>query len=87
MEQIVSSLFMTVGIMTGLSVLGIAIGIGLMGSKVAEAVGRNPQLKNTIVSSIMLLIIVLVLLLILVLIFGVILLFLNPYIQLGGVTA
>ncbi len=68
----------------GLSVLGIAIGLGLMGSKVAESVGRNPQIKNTVVSSIMLLVIVLILLLVLVLVFSVVLLFLNPFVSVAA---
>ena len=81
MESILGATFLSIGIMLGLSVLGIAIGIGIMGSKVAESVGRNPQIKGAVVSSIMLLIIVLILLLVLVLVFGIILLFFNPFIQ------
>ncbi len=80
MENIVASLFTTVGTMLGLSVLGISIGVGLMGSKVAEAVGRNPQIKGSVTSSIMLLVIILVLILVLVLIFSVVLLYLNPFV-------
>ena len=34
------------------------IGLGILGSKVAEAVGRNPEIKNDIVSSMMILLIV-----------------------------
>ena len=81
METIIGMLFLAVGFMLGLSILGIAIGIGIMGSKVAESVGRNPQIKGAVVSSIMLLIVVLILLLILVLVFGIILLFFNPFIK------
>ncbi len=84
MENIVASLFSTIGTMLGLSVLGIAVGVGLMGAKVAESVGRNPQVRGSVVSSIMLLVIVLILLLILVLVFSVVLLFLNPFITMAG---
>lgn len=83
MEQIVSFLFLGIGLMIGMSVLGIAIGIGIMGSKVAESVGRNPQIKNAIISSIMLLVIVLILLLILVIIFSIVLLFTNPFVDIS----
>ncbi len=84
MENIVASLFTTVGTMMGLSVLGISIGLGIMGSKVAEAVGRNPQIKNSVVSSVMLLVIILILLLVLVLVFSVVLLYLNPFVNVAG---
>lgn len=84
MEQLMGNLFLSVGIMMGLSVAGIAIGIGIMGSKVAESVGRNPRVKGPVVSSIILLLIVLILLLILVFIFAIFLIWVNPFITPGA---
>ena len=40
-----------IGIMIGLSFLGLGIGVGILGSRVAEAVGRNPETKNDVVHS------------------------------------
>jgi F-type H+-transporting ATPase subunit c len=42
MEAILSSTVQAIGVMLGLTFLGIGIGVGILGSKVAEAVGRNP---------------------------------------------
>ena len=50
MENLVSSIMNSVGVMIGYSVLGFGIGIGILGSKIAEAIGRNPGVKNEIVS-------------------------------------
>ena len=50
MEQVLSSTMTAVGIMLGLAFLGLGIGIGILSSKVAEAVGRNPETKADVVS-------------------------------------
>ena len=58
METILSSTITAIGTMLGLAFLGIGIGIGILGSKVAEAVGRNPETKGDVVHSVMTLMIV-----------------------------
>ena len=42
MVTISSSVISAVGWMVGLAFLGIGIGFGILGAKIAEAVGRNP---------------------------------------------
>ena len=42
MESILVATLNCIGIMIGLMFLGLGIGMGILGSKVAEAVGRNP---------------------------------------------
>ena len=59
MEQVLSSTMTAVGIMLGLAFLGLGIGIGILSSKVAEAVGRNPETKADVVHSVMTVMIVL----------------------------
>ena len=46
METVLASTISAIGTMLGLALLGIGIGLGLLGSKVAEAVGRNPETKS-----------------------------------------
>ena len=53
MESILSATISAIGTMLGLAFLGIGIGIGILGSKVAESVGRNPETKNDVVHSVM----------------------------------
>ena len=65
----------------GFSLLGFGIGMGLLGSKVAEAVGRNPEIKNDIVSSMMILLIVASIFILLVFAFCFMLLFFNPFVS------
>lgn len=79
MEAILSSIFTSVGMMIGLAFLGIGIGLGLMGSKVAEAVGRNPETKSDVVQSVMIVSIVLTVLMLLLFAFGIILVYFNPW--------
>jgi F-type H+-transporting ATPase subunit c len=80
MESILSSTIAAIGTMLGLAFLGIGIGLGIMGSKVAEAVGRNPETKNDIVRSVMVIAIVLTVLLLLLFSFIFLLLYFNPYV-------
>ena len=61
--------------------LGFGIGIGLIGSKIAEAIGRNPEVKNEIVSSMMILLIILSIFILLMFAFCFMLLFFNPYVS------
>ena len=78
MENILSTTMSAIGWMIGLAFLGIGIGLGYMGSKVAEAVGRNPETKSDVVHAVLMICIVLVILLLLLLAFVFLLLFYNP---------
>ncbi len=64
--------------MLGLAFLGIGIGLGILGSKVAEAVGRNPETKSDVIQSVMIVAVVLTVLLLLLFAFAFLLLFFNP---------
>lgn len=79
MDAILSSTMSAIGLMLGLAFLGIGIGLGILGSKVAEAVGRNPETKNDIVRSVMIIAIVMTALLLLLFSFIFLLLYFNPY--------
>ena len=81
MNDVVSSIMNVVGTIIGFSVGGFGIGIEIMGSKIAEAVGRNPEIKNDIVSSMMLLLIVSSIFILLVFAFCFMLIFFNPFIS------
>jgi len=78
MEQILVATLYCIGIMLGLTFLGMGIGIGILGSKVAEAVGRNPETKSDIVHSVMTVLIVFAIFLLLIFAFTFLLLFYNP---------
>lgn len=80
MENILVATLNCIGLMIGLTFLGIGIGIGILGSKVAEAVGRNPETKSDIVHSIMTILIILAVFLLLLFAFVFLLLFYNPLI-------
>lgn len=78
MDAILSSTITAVGIMLGLAFLGTGIGLGLMGARVAEAIGRNPETKNDVVHGVVIVAIVLAVLLLLLFAFVFLLLFFNP---------
>ena len=65
METVLAATMTGVGWIIGLAFLGTGIGLGILGAKVAEAVGRNPETKNDVIHSIMVVAIVLTLLLLL----------------------
>jgi F-type H+-transporting ATPase subunit c len=67
-----------IGWIIGLAFLGIGIGLGNMGAKVAESVGRNTETKNDVIQSVMVVAIVLTVLVILMFGFVFLLLFFNP---------
>ena len=69
-----------IGIMIGLAFLGMGIGLGILGSKVAEAVGRNPETKSDITHAVMTVLIVLAIFLLILFAFIFLLLFYNPLI-------
>ena len=58
MNEVIVSIMNSVGMIVGYTLAGFGIGIGILGSKIAEAVGRNPEVKNEIVSSLMMLMII-----------------------------
>lgn len=78
MESILSSTIQAIGSMLGLCFLGIGIGVGILGSKVAEAIGRNPETKGEVVHSVMTILIVLAVFILLLFAFAFLLLFFNP---------
>lgn len=70
----------SVGLMIGMAFLGMGIGMGILGSKVAEAVGRNPETKSDITHAVMTILIVLAIFLLILFAFIFMLLFYNPLI-------
>ena len=78
MESILSAKLYWIGIMIGMTILGFGIGIGILGSKVAEAVGRNPETKSDIIHSVMTILIIFAVFLLLIFAFSFLLLYFNP---------
>lgn len=78
MESVLSATVTSVGIMLGLAFLGIGVGLGILGSKVAESIGRNPETKSDVMQGVMMVAVVLVVLLLLLFAFIFLLLFFNP---------
>lgn len=78
MEAVLASTMSAVGWIIGLAFMGAGIGLGTMGAKVAEAVGRNPETKSEVIHSVMVVASVMVLLFLLLFAFVVVLLFFNP---------
>ena len=78
METILAATLSSIGWMLGLAFLGIGIGLGIMGSKAAEAIGRNPETKSDVVQGIMIMAVVLTVLTLLLFGFVFLLLFFNP---------
>ena len=78
METILAATLSSIGWMLGLAFLGIGIGLGIMGSKAAEAIGRNPETKSDVVQGNMIVAVVLTVLTLLLFGFVFLLLFFNP---------
>lgn len=78
MESILSSTVQAIGTMLGLCFLGIGVGVGILGSKVAEAIGRNPETKGEVIHSVMTILIILAIFILLLFAFAFMLLFFNP---------
>lgn len=78
MESILATTISAVGWMLGLAFLGIGIGIGIMGAKVAEAIGRNPETKSDVIQGAMTVAVVLTVLALLLFAFVFLLLYFNP---------
>lgn len=80
METLYASVLSAIGWILGLAFLGIGIGLGLLGSKVAEAVGRNPETKDDVVRSTMTVVLAIVVLFVMLLAFVIMLLYFNPFV-------
>ena len=80
MENLYASVLSAIGWMIGLAFLGSGVGLGLLGAKVAEAVGRNPETKDEVVRSAMTIVLAIVVLFVLLLAFVFILLYFNPFV-------
>lgn len=80
MEEILASTLGAIGWILGLAFLGIGIGMGILGAKVAEAVGRNPETKSDVIQAIMVVAVVVAVLILLLFAFVFLLLFFNPLI-------
>lgn len=78
MEAILSSTVSSIGLMLGIALAGIGIGLGILGSKVAEAVGRNPETKSDVTQSSMIVVIAMTVLFLLLIALVIVLLFFNP---------
>lgn len=78
MESILASTMTAIGSILGFAFLGTGIGLGILGSKVAEAIGRNPETKSDIIQGVMVVAVVLTVLLLLLFAFVFMLLFFNP---------
>ena len=78
MENLNAAVISAIGWMLGLAFMGIGIGLGLMGAKVAEAVGRNPETKSDVIHSVLTVALVSAVLLLLLLGVAFVLLYFNP---------
>ena len=79
MDNVLSATMIAVGIILGLTFLGLSIGLGMLGGRIAEAIGRNPETKNDVIHSIMTILVVLSIFLLFLFAFIFILLYLNPF--------
>ncbi len=78
MENIYAAVLSSIGWMIGLAFLGIGIGLGIMGARIAEAVGRNPETKNDVVHAALSVALIVAVLLLLLFAFVFLLLYFNP---------
>ena len=78
MESILSATMSAIGWMLGLAFLGAGIGMGILGSKAAEAIGRNPETKNDVIQGVMVVAFITTILLLVLFAFIFLLLFFNP---------
>ena len=78
MEELYAAIIKAVGVMIGLAFLGTGLRLGIMGSKIAEAVGRNPETKNDVIHSVLTIALVAVVMMLLLFCFAFLLLYFNP---------
>ena len=81
LETVQAAIVNGIGVMLGLAFLGLGIGVGLLGGRVAEAVGRNPETKNDVVHSIMTILIITSVFFLFLFLFCFFLLFYNPFVS------
>lgn len=80
METVLAATLQSIGLMIGMAFLGLGIGVGILGGKVAEAIGRNPETKDNVIHSIMTILIITAIFILLLFAFCFLLLFFNPLI-------
>ncbi|MDD5836307.1 MAG: F0F1 ATP synthase subunit C [bacterium] len=80
METVLAATLQCIGLMIGMAFLGLGIGVGILGGKVAEAIGRNPETKDNVIHSIMTILIITAIFILLLFAFCFLLLFFNPLI-------
>lgn len=80
-ELVIASSLEAVGVIIGLGVLGVALALGIIGSQATTAIGRNPEVKNDILQTSLILSLMLFIVLIIVLLFAGIILYFNPFIS------
>ena len=78
MEAILSTTVSAIGWMLGLAFLGVGIGLGILSSKAAEAIGRNPETTSDVIQAVMTVAVVLTVLLLLLFAFVFLLIYFNP---------
>lgn len=78
METVLAATAQCIGLMIGMAFLGLGIGVGILGGKVAESIGRNPETKNDVVHSVMTILIITAIFILLLFAFSFLLLFFNP---------
>lgn len=78
MDTLNAAIISAIGWMLGLAFLGIGIGLGLMGAKVAEAVGRSPETKNDVIHATLTVAMIAAVLLLILLAIAFVLLYFNP---------
>jgi len=78
MDTLNAAVISAIGWMLGLAFLGIGIGLGMMGAKVAEAVGRSPETKNDVIHATLTVAMVAAVLLLILLAIAFVLLYFNP---------
>ena len=78
METVLAATAQCIGLILGLAFLGLGIGVGILGGRVAESVGRNPETKNDVVHSVMTILIITAIFILFLFLFCFLLLFFNP---------
>ena len=78
MGDVYAAVITAIGWMIGLAFLGVGIGLGIMGARIAEAVGRNPETKNDVIHAALTVALIVAVLLLLLFAFVFLLLYFNP---------
>lgn len=78
MENINAAVVSAIGWMIGLAFLGVGIGLGILGARIAEAVGRNPETKNDVVHAALSMALIAAVLLLVLFGFAFLMLYFNP---------